>query len=73
MNGEKRIMKNAIGVLVAWPLAFTAVAVKARPAPPEKGFLCCNMRTDGGWISDSNHPESGKRIIPLGTPVRNGA
>ena len=33
------------------------------------GFLCCNMRTDGAWISDSNYAESGKRIIPLGTPV----
>jgi hypothetical protein len=34
------------------------------------GFLCCNMRTDGSWISDGNYDENGKRIIPVGTPVR---
>lgn len=37
---------------------------------PADGFLCCNMRTDGSWISDSNYEESGKRIIPFGAPVR---
>jgi hypothetical protein len=34
------------------------------------GFLCCNMRTDGSWISDINYDENGKRIIPVGTPVK---
>ena len=34
------------------------------------GFLCCNMRSDGSWISDSNYMESGKTLIPYGTPVR---
>ena len=34
------------------------------------GFLCCNMRTDGSWISDSNYAESGKKLIPVGTPTR---
>ena len=63
-------MKSVTGPFVAWSLAFAALAVNAQPAPPEKGFLCCNMRTDGSWISDSNYAESGKRIIPLGTPVR---
>ena len=28
------------------------------------------MRTDGKWISDINYEESGKRIIPFGTPVK---
>jgi hypothetical protein len=28
------------------------------------------MRTDGAWISDSNYAETGKTIIPLGTPVK---
>jgi len=37
---------------------------------PAEGFLCCNMRTDGSWISDINYEESGKRIIPAGTPVK---
>jgi len=34
------------------------------------GFLCCNMRTDGSWISDINYDENGKRIIPVGTPIK---
>ena len=34
------------------------------------GFLCCNMRTDGSWITDINYDESGKRIIPVGTPIK---
>jgi hypothetical protein len=34
------------------------------------GFLCCNMRTDGSWISDINYDENGKTIIPVGTPVK---
>jgi hypothetical protein len=33
------------------------------------GFLCCNMRTDGSWITDINYDENGKRVIPVGTPV----
>lgn len=32
------------------------------------GWLCCNMRTDGSWISEINY-ESAQRIIPAGTPV----
>jgi hypothetical protein len=34
------------------------------------GFLCCNMRTDGSWISDINYDENGKKIIPVGTPIK---
>jgi hypothetical protein len=34
------------------------------------GYLCCNMRTDGSWISDINYAEAGKTIIPVGTPVK---
>src|ERR1700741_1956083 len=34
------------------------------------GYLCCNMRTDGSWISDINYEESGKTLIPAGTPVK---
>jgi len=33
------------------------------------GFLCCNMRTDGSWISDINYADSGKTMIPAGTPL----
>lgn len=38
-------------------------------AMPE-GYLCCNMRTDGKWISDINYAENGKKIIAVGTPVK---
>ena len=34
------------------------------------GYLCCNMRTDGSWISDINYDENGKHIIPVGTPLK---
>ena len=34
------------------------------------GYLCCNMRTDGSWISDINYDESGKTVVPAGTPVK---
>jgi hypothetical protein len=33
------------------------------------GYLCCNMRSDGSWISDINYDENGKKIIPAGTPA----
>lgn len=33
------------------------------------GFLCCNMRTDGAWISDINYLDAGKTMIPAGTPL----
>lgn len=35
-----------------------------------QGYLCCNMRTDGSWISDINYMESGKKVISFGTPVK---
>ena len=54
------------GLLAAAP--FAAVA-QALPEPAE-GFLCCNLRTDGSWISDSNYAENGKRILPVGTPAK---
>ena len=47
-----------------------ALAIPVWAQPTFEGFLCCNLRTDGSWASDSNYAESGKRIIPVGTPVR---
>ena len=52
-------------LLAALPLATLAQALPE----PASGYLCCNMRTDGKWISDINYAENGKRMIPLGTPV----
>ena len=58
------------------PRHFALAAALALAAParaqqvPENGFLCCNLRTDGSWISDINYEESGKTLIPLGTPLK---
>lgn len=49
-------------------LALLPFSLAAQSLP--EGYLCCNMRTDGNWISDINYQESGKRIIPAGTPAR---
>lgn len=35
-----------------------------------EGYLCCNMRTDGSWISDINYAGGGMRLIPAGTPIK---
>lgn len=56
------------GRLLILLAASCAGAVQAQPKP--EGFLCCNMRSDGRWISDSNYLESGKFTVPLGTPVK---
>lgn len=50
--------------------ALLAVAGSASAQATWDGWLCCNMRTDGSWISDSNYAENGKTVIPAGTPVR---
>lgn len=44
-------------------------AISAAESLPQ-GYLCCNMRTDGSWISDINYAENGKRIVPVGTPAK---
>jgi hypothetical protein len=64
------LITRAMGVLAL--LASTgafAQAQTATPAPLFEGYLCCNLRSDGRWISDSNYAESGKYVIPAGTPV----
>jgi hypothetical protein len=48
----------------------TLFAGSAAAQVPETGYLCCNMRTDGSWISDINYEESGKTMLPLGTPLK---
>ena len=60
-------MKRAIRALCLGS-ALVASQVGAQPQP--EGFLCCNMRTDGSWITDINYAEAGKKIIPVGTPVK---
>lgn len=50
-------------------VAVSAATVQAQPAELRESFLCCNMRTDGSWISDINYSGNGKVVIPAGTPV----
>lgn len=46
-----------------------AALASAGAAAQTAGFLCCNMRTDGSWISDINYAEPGKTVISAGTPL----
>lgn len=48
----------------------TAMPVSLCAQALPEGYLCCNMRTDGSWISDSNYAENGKRILAVGTPLK---
>ena len=57
------------------PLLFAAAtaasaATSAFAQATFDGFLCCNMRTTGDWISDSNYNDAGQRVVPLGTPTK---
>jgi hypothetical protein len=53
----------------AGSLSFFSLTADAQPTDVQAGYLCCNMRSDGNWMSDSNYLESGKFIVPFGTPV----
>lgn len=51
-------------------LLFCIAAILSSAAGAQgAGFLCCNMRTDGQWISDINYQREGKTMIPAGTPL----
>ena len=50
--------------------ALAMVASARAEAPLPSGFLCCNLRLDGDWVSDINYRLEGARVIPAGTPVR---
>ena len=56
------------------PLLFAVAAASATTStiaqPMLDGFLCCNMRASGDWISDSNYNDSGQKLVPLGTPTK---
>jgi hypothetical protein len=50
-------------------LALAVLSTRAVAAEPWSGYLCCNLRTDGSWITDINYDSSGKHLVPAGTPV----
>jgi hypothetical protein len=63
-------MTFRITVSLAAAIAFMALAEPVLADEKFSGYLCCNMRTDGSWISDINYDENGKKVIPAGTPVK---
>jgi len=60
---------KALKVSLSAALALGIGCASAFAADKYDGFLCCNMRSDGSWISDINYDENGKYIIPVGTPL----
>jgi hypothetical protein len=54
---------------LAFALMCATASAAAQAQPLRDGFLCCNMRSDGSWISDINYL-AGKQLIPAGTPVK---
>jgi len=56
--------------VIAGAAMLGALSLAAHAQEMFDGYLCCNLRTDGSWMSDSNYAESGKRIVPVGTPIR---
>jgi len=60
-------------LLLAATVASPALAQQLTPTEKFNGFLCCNMRAIGGWISDSNYDADASQesqIFPLGTPIQ---
>jgi hypothetical protein len=66
-TGRKIVARTWRLLIVAVGLA-SSMAGLAEDKPV--GFLCCNMRTDGSWISDINYDANGKKIVPVGTPIK---
>jgi hypothetical protein len=64
----RNIMARTLQMLI-FALGLTASTLSVAEDKPA-GFLCCNMRSDGSWISDINYDENGKKIIPVGTPIK---
>lgn len=63
-------MKNRALIALLFVAAAATTASSAFAQSAFDGFLCCNMRTTGDWISDSNYNDSGQRVVPLGTPTK---
>ncbi len=64
-------MKSAAPLLAALLAAAFATATRAQEnVDLGEGFLCCNMHSDGAWISDANYQDPSKTMIPFGTPMR---
>ncbi|WDS35336.1 outer membrane protein assembly factor BamE [Pseudoxanthomonas sp.] len=55
--------------LIALSLAWLVASPQAPAKEKFAGYLCCNMRSYEGWISDSNYVEDTSVMLPAGTPV----
>jgi hypothetical protein len=54
---------------IAGTMVVGVACASALAADKWSGYLCCNMRTDGSWITDINYDEPHKHLIPVGSPV----
>lgn len=62
-------MNRRIGFAALLAVFALATSGAARAADEMwEGFLCCNYRYDGDWMSDSNY--TGYPLMPLGTPTK---
>jgi hypothetical protein len=69
-NNREKIMLRMVPIGVFACLMSVSAGALAEDKPDKPvGFLCCNMRTTGSWISDINYDDKGMKIIPVGTPV----
>jgi hypothetical protein len=66
-NGRTLVVRTSKILIFA---ACAAIPIPAFAQDKPAGYLCCNMRSDGSWISDINYDENGKHIIPVGTPIK---
>lgn len=58
-------------LLVSMTLAFLAsCATQKSEQTLFDGYLCCNMQSDGSWISDINYRAGAKQFVPAGAPVK---
>jgi hypothetical protein len=60
---------SARRLFALFPFAITC-AVQAQTQDLGEGFLCCNMRANGTWISDSNYEETKATVVRVGTPLK---
>lgn len=63
-------MRRTATIIASLALLLTVLSPVARAQALLQGYLCCNMRSDGSWISDINYIGSGKQVIAVGTPVK---
>ena len=66
-------LRRARAALAAATCALVAASIPSpgrAQTPPFQGFLCCNMQSDGSWISDINYRAEGKKLVHAGTPVK---